>query len=920
MADHLKTMLLEDWLDDLCARFIINLPAEDLSSVERICFQVEEAQWFYEDFIRPLDPTLPSMTLREFCLRIFRHCPLLSSFPEENHMKAFENWMEYKTRVPVRGAILLNDAMDHAVLVKGWKKNANWSFPRGKINKDEPDLVCAIREVEEETGLRIDEAGLLPEDEEPKSIEINMREQQIKLFVFRNVPMDTKFQPKTRKEISRIQWWKLSELPAFRKRGGQQADRDAGAKANKFYMVAPFLVQLRKWVVQQKRKDAQMAARRGRQGAQGPHDDGFTEDDAGVQTGPLDEQELISPSIDTLAGANAELKRLLNIQPPTQDFQIDPAGVPVKDKGSAIMALLHGTGGDNDDMAPRPPPHALLDHTYSEVPQSQSPHHHHTQQPPTSFSTYQKPPPSFSYQHTHERNFHQSYYQGQGPADQGHHEHNIPHDLSPRRLRNESVPLMHPQPLPPQVQTGLLNHGIASTPAVPPQVNYNPAAHATHQNSLGQAAPSGMTYTKPPPPQLNSHTMSLLNAFKTDKTTVANPPNIQSGQQYMGLNVPKKAGAAVDGAVYDLYSHQQGPYPSQHVPAASTGMPSQASPRAIMQPQHGIPQEQPNPTLFPPTDKHRSSLLEMFKSSEPVAKEMQSGVPSGSMQSSGVASNRSHISGSHERRAPDKQTYPLAGTYENQGNGVSLSSNNSRKASGASQTRSAAEAVRVAAREGSGPLQMHSEMTLPYHPVTALQHPKATGSSPRNSGAFPSPKAPPQSVGSPLAAQFRNSDSPGTHSSKQPYQMPRRKSLAKQSFAHDRHVSPPVVSPYGAPEGRTGAYSGMTSPTAGSSFSGPGVIHRRQDTNSEQKQKLLALFGKPTGDDKTLSNRDNDMASASGTPRSHVLSLASGQEESGSVSMSRKGSRRGSQTPISPADRNFLLGFLDKQASKAGPR
>src|SRR5277367_282631 len=127
-------------LDDLCVRFVINLPEGDLSSVERICFQVEEAQWYYEDFIRPLDPTLPSMSLRYFCLRIFAHCPLLSAFSQGDHMRAFEEFLMYKSRIPVRGAIMLNEAMDSAILVKGWKKGANWSFPRGKINKDEDDL------------------------------------------------------------------------------------------------------------------------------------------------------------------------------------------------------------------------------------------------------------------------------------------------------------------------------------------------------------------------------------------------------------------------------------------------------------------------------------------------------------------------------------------------------------------------------------------------------------------------------------------------------------------------------------------------------------------------------------------------------------------------------------------------------------
>jgi hypothetical protein len=115
---------LVDWLDDLCVRFIVNLPNEELQSVERICFQIEEAQWFYEDFIRPLDPNnLPSMHLRRFSQLMFQHCPLFSAYSEELHTQAYEQFLAYKTRVPVRGAIMLNQDMTHAVLVKGWRQD-----------------------------------------------------------------------------------------------------------------------------------------------------------------------------------------------------------------------------------------------------------------------------------------------------------------------------------------------------------------------------------------------------------------------------------------------------------------------------------------------------------------------------------------------------------------------------------------------------------------------------------------------------------------------------------------------------------------------------------------------------------------------------------------------------------------------------
>ena len=154
---------------------------------------------------------------------------------------------------------MLNEAMDEVVLVKGWKKNANWSFPRGKINKDERDIDCAIREVYEETGYDIKASGLAAEDENTKSIEVTMREQHMRLYVFRGVPEDTHFEPRTRKEISKIQWYKLSELPTLKKSKQQQQEgrgEDLVVNANKFYMVAPFLNPLKKWISQQKKQDA----------------------------------------------------------------------------------------------------------------------------------------------------------------------------------------------------------------------------------------------------------------------------------------------------------------------------------------------------------------------------------------------------------------------------------------------------------------------------------------------------------------------------------------------------------------------------------------------------------------------------------------------------------------------------------------
>lgn len=58
-----------------------------------------------------------------------------------------EDWRKYKQVVPTYGAILVSDDLTHVLLVQSyWAKNS-WGFPKGKINEDEKDTNCAIREV-----------------------------------------------------------------------------------------------------------------------------------------------------------------------------------------------------------------------------------------------------------------------------------------------------------------------------------------------------------------------------------------------------------------------------------------------------------------------------------------------------------------------------------------------------------------------------------------------------------------------------------------------------------------------------------------------------------------------------------------------------------------------------------------------------
>ncbi|KAF8425154.1 hypothetical protein EV426DRAFT_708778 [Tirmania nivea] len=334
-----------------------------MHSVERVCFQIEEAQWYYEDFVRGHNPSLPSLGLRNFASKIFQHCPSLHEW-KDSHEQAMDQFIAYKSTVPVRGAILLNHDLDQCVLVRGMKSSASWSFPRGKINQDEMDDVCAVREVLEETGYDASELINLE-----WYIEQSIRNQNIRLYIVPGVSLDTQFAPRTRNEIGTIQWHNLSDLPTFSKK----KTNGEAPKMGKFYMVAPFLPQLRKWI------QTDGAQWKHEQGAQAVEDTSPTDDEQNEQNGvvlgdassnnePAIYQDS-SASLRSLLGIHAEsavdpvasqadaaakLKSLLSIGPATESTQ--PSSISAN--GQILLSLLQS--GSTPKKAE---PQSLANHT-----------------------------------------------------------------------------------------------------------------------------------------------------------------------------------------------------------------------------------------------------------------------------------------------------------------------------------------------------------------------------------------------------------------------------------------------------------------------------------------------------------------------------------------------------------------------------
>ncbi|KAG7194372.1 mRNA-decapping enzyme subunit 2 [Scheffersomyces spartinae] len=229
LRDGLAMQPVDLVLEDLLARFLVNCPEEDLSSIERVFFQVEEAQWFYSDFLCQLNPSLPSLKLKSFSTMFLEKCPLIWKWGTPS--EALSRFSRYKSTIPVRGAAFFNDNLTKLLLVKG-VESKTWSFPRGKISKGEQDAECAIREAEEETGFNC--RDLLNEND---VIDRNIGGKNYKIYLVKNVPEDFDFEPQVRNEIAQLEWHDISVLL-----------KKIKSSPNKYFILPTMMKAINNWI------------------------------------------------------------------------------------------------------------------------------------------------------------------------------------------------------------------------------------------------------------------------------------------------------------------------------------------------------------------------------------------------------------------------------------------------------------------------------------------------------------------------------------------------------------------------------------------------------------------------------------------------------------------------------------------------
>lgn len=244
-TDHDDGITFEDALDDVHTRFLLNLPAEEFASADRILFQIEQAWWFYEDILcdnmtaSGIECHLPRFTnMKPFALQMFQYSPLLEASQFPSMWQQFSN---YKRQISNYGMILLNPEADQIVLCQTWT-GTTWTLPAGKINQGESPRDSAARECYEETGF--DPYGVLgyAKDIMASPSSWTIAEQALSYqepnggkrrtyYVCVGVPQDFPFAPVARKEVSQISWFDLNDdLP------------------KKTFGVLPIMGKLRKWI------------------------------------------------------------------------------------------------------------------------------------------------------------------------------------------------------------------------------------------------------------------------------------------------------------------------------------------------------------------------------------------------------------------------------------------------------------------------------------------------------------------------------------------------------------------------------------------------------------------------------------------------------------------------------------------------
>uniref|UniRef100_A0A915LZ83 mRNA-decapping enzyme 2 n=1 Tax=Meloidogyne javanica TaxID=6303 RepID=A0A915LZ83_MELJA len=239
-SNYFGPQIPSDVMENILFRFLYNIPENEKNDQIRVCFHIELAHWFYLDIYCPDNAEPPAENCKkvgfhQFVRQVFYKCDYLDKWRTSIDM-IIDAFRQYKSSVPTYGVIMLDPTLNYVLLVQGYYASTNsWGFPKGKINEGELPVECAVREAFEEVGFDSKEYLL----DKVRPLQSFVGETLVRLYIATDVPMDFHFKPHLRKEIRKISWFSVWDLP--KSRNDDTGLSQLGLYSNNFYSVLPFI-------------------------------------------------------------------------------------------------------------------------------------------------------------------------------------------------------------------------------------------------------------------------------------------------------------------------------------------------------------------------------------------------------------------------------------------------------------------------------------------------------------------------------------------------------------------------------------------------------------------------------------------------------------------------------------------------------
>ena len=216
-----RIQISREQANELFVRFILNAPEESFSNPEDFCLLLENAFYYCCDRIISISARFNSKESTQFealCEALFSQIPQLA--PLNVYSKQlFCTHRLHTRRANTAGCICYNKELTHVLVVHQYADSNLYSFPKGKMCKDESYVEAAIRETLEETGIDVSERI----DETQYMIGKRKNKSDVKMFnVVLDKSLSDNFESPSPLEVSRIRLIKITEIPSkFQKKGLQ---------------------------------------------------------------------------------------------------------------------------------------------------------------------------------------------------------------------------------------------------------------------------------------------------------------------------------------------------------------------------------------------------------------------------------------------------------------------------------------------------------------------------------------------------------------------------------------------------------------------------------------------------------------------------------------------------------------------------